>query len=158
MWYNENGIPNATSGHQEVIENAFRYLSKSRNFFKIGAHATRMITGRKSYMRNRNMQFHRRRTSKYENREVQIRTGPRTRKSPVRAAAENGVIFNWSPYSNRAVSAAGRPGTARGRFRTPWARDRSGQHQIEDHDDQDDADEMMIMMMMLTTTMRRWRW
>ena len=94
MLYNENGIPNATSGHQELIENAFRYLSKSRNFMKIGARITRMITRCKSYMRNRNMQFHRRRTSKYENPEVQIGTGPRDRKSGFRTGSPKVVIFN----------------------------------------------------------------
>ena len=40
-------IPKPTSGHQERIDHVCRYLSKSRNFTKIGARTPRMITRRK---------------------------------------------------------------------------------------------------------------
>ena len=96
------------------------------------------------------MQFHRRRIAKTPFRAIVNPTDPEGPKSPDRTTVQNCMVFNLNLSQNRAIWAAGKPGTVLGRFwdlpiRDLWTTRSEGrpdrQDDEDDATDQDDEDE-----------------
>ena len=140
---------NATGVLQYVADTSDLYNIREMLFS--GARTARMTNRRKRLIKNKNMQFHRRRTSKYE-----FRRGPESDPSEepkisVSGRLQNSIEFLVRTGGFRGLLAAGKPGADLGRFGTPPGRvprdgpirpanptTRSTDDDQDDRDDQDD--------------------
>ena len=100
------------------------------------------------------MQFHRRRIAKTRFRAVVNPTDPEGPKSPDRTAVQNCMVFNLNLSQNRAVLAAGKPGTVLGRFWDLPDRDLRRTRSEGRPDRQDDQDDPTIKTMKMKKMMK----